>query len=69
MNNMFAIAFGGAFGRSGSLHSSSLVDLSFDLPLVVEFFDAPEKVKKIISELNTMVETGHIVSWQASVND
>src|SRR6266566_4047516 len=27
------------FGRSGKMHSASLVDLSLDLPLVLEFFD------------------------------
>ena len=32
------------FGETGD-HSASLMDLSLDLPLVIEFFDKKEKVK------------------------
>ena len=32
------------FGKSGRMHSSSLLDLSMDLPLVVEFFDEPKRL-------------------------
>ena len=56
------------FGQSGKMHSSSLIDLSLDLPLVVEFFDAPEKVKQVLADLNTLIKPGHIVSWPAYVN-
>jgi PII-like signaling protein len=31
------------YGSSGVVHKSSLVDLSLDLPLVLEFFDLPDK--------------------------
>ena len=57
------------FGKSGKVHSSTLLDLSMDLPVVVEFFDAPEKVDTILAHLNTMFEPGHIVSWSANIND
>jgi PII-like signaling protein len=56
------------FGRSGRAHESSLLDVSMDLPLVVEFFDLPERVEKVLEELNEMVEPGHLVSWSALVN-
>ena len=36
------------FGRSGKMHSSGLLDLSLDLPVVIEFFDEPAKVKRIL---------------------
>lgn len=55
------------FGKSGVVHSSGLLDLSLNLPLVVEFFDRPEKVQQIIDDLGTMIEPGHIVSWPATV--
>ena len=32
------------FGGSGVIHTASLVDLSLDLPVTVEFFDSPDKV-------------------------
>ena len=56
------------FGRSGKVHSASLLDLSLDLPLVIEFFDAPEKVKRILAHLKDILPPGHVVSWPAQVN-
>jgi len=57
------------FGRSGKMHSSSLLDLSLDLPVTIEFFDEPAKVKAILEHLNKRVPPGHIVSWPAEVNE
>ena len=55
------------FGQSGVVHSSSLLDLSLDLPVVVEFFDAPERVEAIMAHLEGFVEPGHMVCWPASL--
>ncbi len=57
------------FGGSGRLHTSSLVDLSLDLPVTVEFFDSPEKVEHILEHLTDLIGEGHIVRWQAEMND
>jgi len=57
------------FGRSGKMHSSSLLDLSLDLPLVIEFFDKPDKVKHILTHLRKILPAGHVVSWTAHVNE
>ena len=57
------------FGQSGKVHSAHLVDLSLDLPVIIEFFDKPEKVTQILSELKNLVEPNHIVYWSASVID
>ncbi len=56
------------FGRSGKVHSASLLDLSLDLPLVIEFFDTPDKVKRILTHLKDVLPPGHVVSWPAQVN-
>ena len=56
------------FGTSGQIHSSKLIDMSLDLPIVIEFFDEPEKVNKIIDYLNTRIKPGHIVYWSAIIN-
>lgn len=56
------------FGETGS-HTSSLIDLSLNLPLVIEFFDDDkEKIEKTLSHLNTMVKPEHIVLWEAKAN-
>ena len=57
------------FGKSGKVHSAGLLDITPDLPVVIEFFDEPEKVANIITHLNTVVGTGHIVSWPATLNE
>lgn len=57
------------FGRSGVVHSSTLLDLSLDLPVVIEFFDDPAKVKRILAHLKDILPPGHVVSWPARVNE
>ena len=56
------------FGRSGKVHSATLLDLSLDLPVVIEFFDLPDKVKRILAHLQSILPAGHVVSWPAQVN-
>lgn len=56
------------FGNSGQYHSSTLMDMSLDLPIVIEFYDEPDKVKSIIDTLNQRVKPGHIVWWPARIN-
>lgn len=57
------------FGRSGVVHSSTLLDLSMDLPVVIEFFDEPEKVQRILSHLKSQLPPGHVISWPAQLNE
>jgi PII-like signaling protein len=52
------------YGKSGE-HTSTLLDLSLDLPLVIEFFDLPEKVSSALLYLQTIVKPKHIVTWTA----
>jgi len=56
------------FGRSGRMHSSTLMDMSLDLPVVIEFFDEPARAQAIVAELARRVEPGHVVWWPARVN-
>ena len=56
------------FGKSGKLHTSSLLDMSLDLPVIIEFFDRPAKVAVIMEHLNQFVKPGHMVSWSAKAN-
>ncbi len=55
------------FGVSGKIHSSSLMDMSLDLPLVVEFFDVPQKVNTVLEHIREDIDPGHIVSWPATL--
>jgi len=56
------------FGETGA-HTAGFLDLSLDLPLVIEFFDEDKvKVEKALTHLNTLVKAKHIVMWNARVN-
>ncbi len=52
-------------GSDGLLHKASLLDLSSELPMVIEFFDTPERVAELMPTLRTLIKPDHIVSWTA----
>ena len=53
------------FGKSGETHSSTLLDVSFDLPVVVEFFDSDERVRAALDAVNDLVAPGHVLTFAA----
>ena len=54
------------FSSDGKLHTASLVDLSLDLPLIVEFYDEPGRVDAVVRHLVEKMGLPHIVSWSAA---
>lgn len=55
------------FGETGS-HTTSMLDLTLDLPIVVEFFDSKDKVKDALEHLKGTIKPEHIIFWKAKVN-
>lgn len=55
------------FGETGE-HTTSLLDFSLDLPLVIEFFDQKEKIEPALEYLDTLIKKEHIVFWPAKTN-
>ena len=55
------------FGETGK-HSSSLLALSLDLPLVIEFFDDKHKIDPVIDYLSNIIKPEHIVFWPGQAN-
>lgn len=55
------------FGETGT-HSASLIDLSLDLPLVIEFFDNQNKIDSALEHLRGVVKNEHIIFWKARTN-
>lgn len=53
------------FSEDGTIRTESLVGLSLDLPLVVEFFDDPDKAEAIVETLVDKLHLHHIISWPA----
>jgi PII-like signaling protein len=57
------------FGDSGEIHTSKFIDLGMELPLVVEFFDAPEKAAQTMEHISSTIKPGHMLSWSALINE
>lgn len=56
------------FGESGEMHSSSLLDMSFDMPVVIEFFDEETRVKQAIESLSDLTSSCRIVTFPAEMS-
>jgi len=57
------------FGHRSVVHTSNLIDLSDDLPVVLEVVDTPEKIeafKKFIDD-NGVIESGLITEEQVKI--
>ncbi len=57
------------FGHSGKEHSSRLLDVSFDLPVIVEFFDNEDNVRAALVSLADLVPPGHVITFPAELPD
>lgn len=51
------------FGGDRELHTSSLLSLSLELPLIIEFYDEAGKVQSAVRDMKTRFALPHIVSW------
>jgi PII-like signaling protein len=45
-----------SYGASSRIHTAKLLDLSFDLPIVVEIVDRQEKIEAFLERANSMIE-------------
>ncbi|VAW95808.1 hypothetical protein MNBD_GAMMA22-1873 [hydrothermal vent metagenome] len=56
------------FGESGVIHKSTFIDVLGELPLVIEFFDNPDKVEDIIKHIHADIKPGHLLTWSAKIS-
>jgi len=45
-----------SYGASSRIHTAKLLDLSFDLPIVVEIVDHNDKIEQFLEKANIMIE-------------
>jgi PII-like signaling protein len=55
------------FSLDGIMHDASLLDLSLDLPLILEFFDTPERVEAILNRLEERIDLHGVVCLNATL--
>ena len=54
------------FGSQGEVHAEDLLRLNVHLPLVLEFFDEPEVIDRVLPRIQEMVPPDHMVYWNAN---
>jgi PII-like signaling protein len=45
-----------SYGATSRIHTAKILDLSFDLPIVVEIVDHNDKIEKFLETANAMIE-------------
>ncbi|OHE89447.1 MAG: hypothetical protein A3G75_09460 [Verrucomicrobia bacterium RIFCSPLOWO2_12_FULL_64_8] len=55
------------FGKSSRLHTTKILRLSMDLPLVIEIVDSEEKINEFLPVLDSMMGSGLITLEKARV--
>ena len=61
------------YGAHSRLHTTKILRLSDDLPIIVEIVDRPECIESIMPELDEMIKEGlitqeraHIIAYRAT---
>ena len=55
------------YGRSTHLHNANILDLSLDLPIIVEIVEETSKIEAFLPELEKMMPSGLITMERAQV--
>lgn len=55
------------FGLKAHMHTAKILELSEDLPIVIEIVDTEEKVKTLLPKLDAMVQEGLITLEKVQV--
>jgi PII-like signaling protein len=57
------------YGKSSRLHTSKILRLSYDLPLVIEIVDSEEKINSFLPVIDEMLKGGLVTLEKARVID
>jgi uncharacterized protein len=55
------------FGKSSRIHTAKILQLSMDLPMVIEIVDHPEKINAFVAVLEPMMAGGLVTLEKVSV--
>jgi PII-like signaling protein len=55
------------YGQSHVIHTAKILDLSANLPLVIEIVDADEKVRALLNDLDDMRDIGLVTTEKVEV--
>jgi uncharacterized protein len=57
------------FGKSSHLHTSKILRLSFDLPIIIEIVESEEKINSFLPVIDEMMKGGLVTLEKARVID
>lgn len=57
------------FGSHGVVNADDLLRLNVHLPLVLEVFDDPEAIERVLPRLRELVPAKHIICWEAQISE
>lgn len=55
------------FGKSSRMHTSKILRLSYDLPIIIEIVDSEEKINSFLPVLDHMLQSGLVTLEKARV--
>ncbi len=55
------------FGANSRIHTTAILRLSEDLPMVIQIIDEPERIDMFLRELDQMIEEGMVVTWDVNI--
>lgn len=55
------------FGLKAHMHTAKLLEMSYDMPMIVEIVDTEENIKKLLPKLDRMVQEGLVTIEKAHV--
>jgi len=55
------------FGANSRIHTTAILRLSEDLPVVIQIVDMPDRIDPFVKELDEMVSEGMVVTWDVIV--
>src|SRR5271163_4039580 len=55
------------FGKTSRLHTAKVLNLSADLPLIIEIVDSEEKINAFLPELDSMISGGLVTLEKVKV--
>lgn len=56
------------FGCNAHVHTAKLLELSMDLPIIVEIVDSPERIRRLLPALDAMVTEGLVTEEKVHVH-
>jgi len=55
------------YGASTRIHTASILDISSDLPIIIEIVDKEEKINKVLPKIEPLIKNGLITQEKVKV--